>query len=128
VTTVPSFVNELSRKVKIRRTIWFPVIFCILIYIVLGILGAASYHIESSSNILATISATDQGKVLNIFSIVINVVFPLSVLVTSIPVFSIVIRYNLVRSKVCSRGAELQDDSDLQVGLCFGRRFSLGFW
>ena len=70
---------------------------------ILGVLGAASFHIAPSSNILATISATDNGKVLNILSVVINVVFPVSVLVTSIPVFSIVIRYNLVRGNVCSR-------------------------
>lgn len=103
MTTIPSFINELSRKVRIHKTIWSPIIFCIILYVILGILGAASFHIDTSSNILATISSTDNGVVLNVLSVVINVVFPVSVLVTSIPVFSIVVRYNLVRGNVCSK-------------------------
>ena len=103
MTTIPSFINELSRKVGIHKTIWSPIIFCIILYIILGVLGASSFHIDTSSNILATISSTDNGVVLNVLSVVINVVFPVSVLVTSIPVFSIVIRYNLVRGNVCSK-------------------------
>jgi hypothetical protein len=101
---VPSFVNELSRKVSIHRTIWFPVIFCTIIYIVLGILGAASYKISNTSNILATMSDSGQGTAIGILSIVMNVLFPLSVLISSIPIFSIVIRYNLIRGRICSRG------------------------
>jgi hypothetical protein len=104
VTTVPSFVNELSRKVSIHRTIWFPVIFCTLIYIILGILGAASYTISDTSNILATISDSSQGTAIGILSIIMNILFPLSVLISSIPIFSIVIRYNLIRGRICSRG------------------------
>ena len=103
MTTVPSFVNELSRKVSIHRTIWFPVIFCTLLYIILGILGAASYTISNTSNILATISDSSQGTAIGVLSIIMNILFPLSVLISSIPIYSIVIRYNLIRGKICSR-------------------------
>jgi len=69
----------------------------------MGLLGAASYHLDDTSNILATISSTDSGTALHVLSVLINVLFPLSVLVTSIPIFSIVIRYNLIRGKICSK-------------------------
>lgn len=103
VTTVPSFVNELNRNVSIHRVIWFPIIFCTLLYILLGSLGAASYYIETTSNILATINSSDEGRALTILSVIINILFPLSVLVTSIPIFAIVIRYNLIRGNICSK-------------------------
>ncbi|KAF8848462.1 hypothetical protein BDZ45DRAFT_753807 [Acephala macrosclerotiorum] len=37
-----------------------------------------------------------------ILVIIVNIVFPISVLVTSVPVFAIVIRYNLVQGDLCS--------------------------
>jgi len=127
VTTIPSFVNELSRKVSIHQTIWFPIIFCTILYILLGILGAASYTISNTSNILATMSATDSGAAINILSVIMNVLFPLSVLISSIPIFSIVIRYNLIRGRICSRGISSQYEIDLQVGRYSGRHFFRGY-
>lgn len=117
--------NELSRKVSIHKTIIFPVIFCTVLYIVLGILGAASYHIDSTSNILATISSSQQGGSLRVLSILINVLFPLSVLVTSIPIFSIVIRYNLLRGKICSRRIIFRRTADFRVGVFLGVLLSM---
>ncbi len=69
------------------------------LYLLIGLLGAASFQINESSDILATLSAASQNKVL---IIIVNILFPISVLVTSVPVFAIVIRYNLVRGGVCS--------------------------
>ena len=62
-------------------------------------MGAASFRIEGSTDILATLSTSNQNKVL---IIIVNILFPIAVLVTSIPVFAIVIRYNLVRGDFCS--------------------------
>lgn len=62
-------------------------------------MGAASFKIAGSSDILATLSASNQNKVL---ITIVNIAFPIAVLVTSVPVFAIVIRYNLVRGGFCS--------------------------
>jgi hypothetical protein len=62
-------------------------------------MGAASFQIAGSSDILATLSASNQSKVL---ITIVNILFPIAVLVTSVPVFAIVIRYNLVRGDFCS--------------------------
>ena len=99
ITTVPSFVNELSRHVSIHKTIAYPIVICVILYLVVGLMGAASFQIASSSDILATLSASTQNKVL---ITIVNILFPISVLVTSVPVFAIVIRYNLVRGDFCS--------------------------
>jgi amino acid permease len=96
---VPSFVNELSRSVSIHKTIIYPILVCIAFYILIGLAGAASFPINSSTDILATLSASDQNKVL---VTIVNILFPIAVLVTSVPVFAIVIRYNLVRGNFCS--------------------------
>jgi hypothetical protein len=96
---VPSFINELSRHVSIHKTIAYPILVCVVVYIIIGLTGAASFQINSSSDILATLSGLNQNKVL---VIIVNILFPIAVLVTSIPVFAIVIRYNLVRGNICS--------------------------
>jgi hypothetical protein len=99
ITTVPSFINELSRSVSIHKTIAYPILICVVLYLIIGITGAASFKVEQSSDILATLSAADRSKVL---ITLVNILFPIAVLVTSVPVFAIVIRYNLVRGNVCS--------------------------
>ena len=62
-------------------------------------MGAASFKMDRSSDILSTLSAAHKSKVL---IMIVNALFPIAVLVTSIPVFSIVIRYNLIRGNFCS--------------------------
>lgn len=74
---------------------------CVIFYLIVGLLGAASFKLNASSDILATLSATNQNTVL---VIIVNILFPVAVLVTSVPVFAIVIRYNLVRGNLCSNG------------------------
>jgi hypothetical protein len=64
-----------------------------------GLMGASSFKMDISSDILPILSATDQNKML---IMIVNTLFPVAVLVTSIPVFAIVIRYNLVRGNICS--------------------------
>ena len=99
ITTVPSFINELSHHVSIHRIIAYSIMICVIIYLIVGLVGAASFKIAFSSDILATLSASNQHKVLITIA---NILFPVAVLVTSVPVFAIVIRYNLVRGGFCS--------------------------
>lgn len=96
---MPSFTNELSRAVSIHKVVSYSIIICVTMYLIVGVMGAASFQISGSSDILATLAASDQNKVL---TVIVNILFPISVLVTSVPVFAIVIRYNLVRGNLCS--------------------------
>ncbi|KAL7272460.1 hypothetical protein RUND412_004727 [Rhizina undulata] len=99
ITTVPSFINELSRRVSIHKSIGYSIGLCVALFLVIGLMGAASFKIDTSSDILSTFSTSGQNKVL---VSMVNILFPISVLVTSIPVFAIVMRYNLVRGNFCS--------------------------
>jgi hypothetical protein len=49
-------------------------------------------------------SFSAQGKVLRIISEVAVYLFPIVVLLTGIPVFSIIVRYNLLQSGLCNKG------------------------
>ncbi|RFU30942.1 hypothetical protein B7463_g5397, partial [Scytalidium lignicola] len=102
--TVPSFIDELSRHVSIHKSIAFPILICMVLYLVIGLTGAASFQIGRSSDILATLSAADDNKAL---ITIVNILFPIAVLVTSVPVFAIVIRYNLVRGNFCSNSGDI---------------------
>jgi len=90
ITTVPSFINELSRHVSIHKSIAYPIFVCVALYIIIGLTDAASFNINPSSDLLATLNASDENKVL---ITIVNILFP---------VFAIVIRYNLVRGNFCS--------------------------
>ncbi|GBC08293.1 hypothetical protein RclHR1_00800020 [Rhizophagus clarus] len=100
VTTVPSWVNDLRPDVSIRKATWYSVIITTLAYILLGILGGMTYKMDLASNIIAEI---DHSSHRNILTDIATFLFPLAVLLTSIPVYSIVVRYNLERSGLCKR-------------------------
>lgn len=70
-------------------------------YILLGILGGMTYKMDLASNIIAEI---DNSSHRNILTDIATFLFPLAGLLTSIPVYSIVVRYNLERSGLCKRG------------------------
>lgn len=63
----------------------------------LGILGAMAYKMTASSEILSILSSNGSTV-----SIVTSYLFPVCALITSIPVFTIVIRSNLLRGELCS--------------------------
>jgi len=79
----------------------YPIMICICLYLTIGLIGAASLKSIGTSDLLATFAASQNHKIL---ITVINILFPISVLITSVPVFAIVIRYNFVRGGLCSNG------------------------
>ncbi|CAG8533432.1 15197_t:CDS:2 [Acaulospora colombiana] len=97
ITSVPSVVSELKRDVSIKRLIWTVVLITTTFYLSLGILGAASYQIETSTSIIAIIRKVELQ---NGIAEVATYMFPF-LLLFSIPVYAIVLRYNLMRSGLC---------------------------
>ncbi|CDH54422.1 aaap amino acid permease [Lichtheimia corymbifera JMRC:FSU:9682] len=96
ITTIPTWVNSLRPHVSIHKTLGISVFISAVIYIMIGIFGGMAYQMEASADITAILSR--QGS---IASKVTAYIFPVCALVTSIPVFCIVIRQNLIRGGLC---------------------------
>ncbi|CAG8798602.1 253_t:CDS:2, partial [Cetraspora pellucida] len=92
------FVNP---KVPIQKSVFYSTSISTIIYILLGLIGGMTFQIDPNSDIIIVINKSDQKNWLTIAS---TYIFPVAVLITSIPVYTIVIRYNLIRSGHCKRG------------------------
>ncbi|CAG8641385.1 10711_t:CDS:2, partial [Cetraspora pellucida] len=97
ITTVPSLVNEMKKDVSIRKVVWTSVFITTICYISLGIIGAMSLRMELTTNLITSIR---KSELRNTFVDIISYLFPIALL-AGIPVYAIVIRYNLIRSGIC---------------------------
>lgn len=98
VTTVPSWLNEKSPSVGAARTLTVAVCLSTALFLLLGIFGALSpLNVGSSTGLLGLLVSSGTPGVWTISKVGVYV-FPAANLMTSIPVFSVVIRYNLVNS------------------------------
>ncbi|KAM9967599.1 hypothetical protein ACTFIW_001683 [Dictyostelium discoideum] len=95
ITTLPSWVNESKPTVNIRKAVWLSASASTTVFVATGIFGALAFaHMPSSSDILSVINS-HHGNILTRISVY---VFPFVVLASSIPVYSIVVRYNLMQN------------------------------
>ncbi|CAG8687993.1 3761_t:CDS:2, partial [Ambispora leptoticha] len=100
VTTVPSWVNDLGSTVSIRKSVWYSATISTIAYIALGCIGGMAYKMDVTSNIIAAINASKERSIVSVTT---TYLFPLTVLITSIPVYTIVVRYNLQRTGQCGK-------------------------
>jgi hypothetical protein len=98
VVTVPSWLNEKRRDVSIHRTVWTTVLVGGSMFLGLGLIGGASKIDFTNQDLLAAITG---GKNSKWYAVLAAYLFPPAALLTGIPVFSIIIRYNLVENKIC---------------------------
>lgn len=96
VVTIPSWCNEKRDDVSVNKSVWSSTIVCSIAYLVFGLLGAMTYQ-NVASNLLENLSNSphDATKVC-------VYIFSLGVIGLGIPLFSIIIRYNLFGGGVCS--------------------------
>ena len=66
----------------------------------LGILGGMTYQMDLSSNLIAKINESSHRSIVTDIA---TYLFPVAVLLTSIPVETIIVRYNLERSGLCKK-------------------------
>ena len=105
VTTIPSCFNEKKPHVSINTSMWSSAILSFVLFMFLGVLGAWSYHYSPSDDVLSKINDDLSGSpFMNLCSQVTVYLFPLVALVSGIPIFSIIVRYNLMENKVCGKG------------------------
>ncbi|KAJ3180768.1 hypothetical protein HDU87_001881 [Geranomyces variabilis] len=101
--TVPSWVNTKHKSVPIAKTIWYSVGIATTMYVTIGIFGGAAFPMPADSNLIQAVAASSYvsgaGKAVNS---VINVTYPMLVLLTSIPVSIIIVKLNLVSSRLCT--------------------------
>ena len=99
VTAVPSWINEKAPSVSIPRSIAQALTGATLIFVSLGALGALAYaSFPDSTDVLDKLNQSG-----NTLMRVTYFVFPVVVNLTSIPIFSIVIKYNFLSNQVVSK-------------------------
>jgi len=125
VTTVPSWINEKKENVNVNKSLWGSTTICVVIYLVIGIPGAVVFSDVLQGPVTATCAANVADPSFNCpndlmqtltqrgehsmapwqdssfltFVLQASVfMFPIVAVVSSIPVFSIVIKYNLVEN------------------------------
>jgi hypothetical protein len=124
VTTVPSWVNEKRPQVSANKTLWVSTTMCIMVFFLVGITGALAYADVLQGLVTGTCARNladpsfncpnDLMQALtqrltepaswrahgwsNVLLSVSVYLFPIAAVVSSIPVFSIVIKYNLLEN------------------------------
>ena len=133
VTTVPSWVNEKRPSVSVNRSLWLATLCCVAVFFAVGLSGAAAFsdalegqatntcarrvrdpsfrcadglmQIFSSGELLP---ARWHGSSAATFLLRSSVyLFPIVAVVSSIPVFSIVIKYNMIENGFSRKAAVL---------------------
>jgi len=101
VVTVPSWCNEKTHATNINRTLGYSITIGTLLFLFVGLLGGLSYHISpDGGDLLSAIDASPQGGIISSICVYL---FPISVVATSIPIYSIIVRYNLLENKICNK-------------------------
>ena len=119
VTTVPSWVNEKRPSVSVNKAVWLSSFLCIVIFFVIGIPGCMAFQdylagpatgmCKQGVNCKQDIMGVLTDPTLSPASLYDNVVvrnilvwsvylFPIVAVMSSIPVFSIVIKYNCIEN------------------------------
>jgi hypothetical protein len=104
VATIPSWLNEKGLGVSVRVAIKWAIVSATVLYLLIGIFGALgiSPDVMGSTDVIAVIDG-DGVSGTWVASKVATYVFPIANLLSSIPVFAILIRYNLMNSGICSK-------------------------
>jgi len=102
--TVPSWVNTKHKSVPIKKTIWWSIWFSTAMYLFVGWFAGAAFPMPGSNIISAIAAADDVSHAALLVNNIISITFPILVLLTSIPVSMIIVKLNLVSSKICSKG------------------------
>lgn len=101
ITSVPSWVNEKKESVSIERSFMLAFPVAVGMFVVLGLMGGLAFapsQFENGQTILSAVFGLNTKIAKVTFFL-----FPACVNLTSIPVFSIMQRYNLVESGLCGK-------------------------
>jgi amino acid permease len=96
VATIPSWLNEKKPSVDVSSTIWTAQALATGQYLIFAILAALSINFSAGTDALSMINS---GGVEGMWEVskIMTFIFPIANVYTSIPVFSIIVRYNLLQ-------------------------------
>ena len=101
VMTVPSWANEKRRSSNVNKCVWWSVGISTFFFFIVGFFGALSFpDLEPGEDILTAINKASGGSILDQISVYL---FPMIAVASSIPVFSIIVRYNLMENNICGK-------------------------
>jgi hypothetical protein len=97
VATVPSWLNEKSPATKVTPTLVLAVAIATSLYLMLGFFGAFALNFQSGQDLLSIIA---DGNIPGMWRVsqICTYIFPIANLMSSIPVFAVIVRYNLVNT------------------------------
>eukprot|EP00746_Dinoflagellata_sp_MGD_P076324 gnl/MRDRNA2_/MRDRNA2_30737_c0_seq1.p1 gnl/MRDRNA2_/MRDRNA2_30737_c0~~gnl/MRDRNA2_/MRDRNA2_30737_c0_seq1.p1 ORF type:complete len:521 (-),score=65.24 gnl/MRDRNA2_/MRDRNA2_30737_c0_seq1:100-1662(-) len=129
VTTVPSWVNEKRPQVSVNKSLWSSTFFCNLVFVAIGLSGAMAFQdvlqgpvsntcvravkdanfncpndlMQTLTNVQTTPSSWRTNPTANFILHFSVYLFPIVAVLSSIPVFSIVIKYNVIENGFSAR-------------------------
>ena len=99
IVTVPSWINEKAPGISINKSIWSALLPAIVTFALLGWIGALAINTTSTTDLLASLSTPETSTIAQIATYL----FPWAALVSGIPIYSIIIRYNLIENNICTK-------------------------
>lgn len=112
IILLPSWVNEKKPEVSVNKTVWYSGIGATVMYILMGWLGAAAFP-DVNANVLDVLVSPHQPAGLeeshgwHQFIQVCAMLFAIGIIGLGIPIFCIMMRYNLLVARVASPNMSL---------------------
>eukprot|EP01012_Entosiphon_sulcatum_P058463 TRINITY_DN8252_c0_g1_i1.p1 TRINITY_DN8252_c0_g1~~TRINITY_DN8252_c0_g1_i1.p1 ORF type:complete len:489 (+),score=55.17 TRINITY_DN8252_c0_g1_i1:53-1519(+) len=103
VVTIPSWVNEKKEAVSVHRTLGLAMPAALLAFVGVGWLAALAFPVPTNTDKAPDLLAVLTDPHVSVTARVGSYLFPWAALVSGIPIFSIIIRYNLLELQVCSK-------------------------
>ena len=95
--TVPSWLNEKAPGVSVNRVFWISTVLSTLLYTSVGVLGALAFA-DVPENILSLLVSERVGLTTRLCGILFGVL----IIGLGVPIFCVIMRYNLVNGGFCS--------------------------
>jgi hypothetical protein len=92
VVTVPSWVNEKKEGVSVNRSVVTAMAGATTMYITIGIFGGLALSSSIQSGGTELLAVLTRSPHIHMFTKVMTYIFPLAAIITTIPIFSIIIR------------------------------------
>jgi hypothetical protein len=119
--TVPSWCSEKKLTTSPRKVIFTSTALAAGIFLYVGLLGAAAFKYAPNENFLTLVTQCERCSIITRIT---GYYLPSAVFLTSIPVYSIIVQYNLVENKIC--GKILAFFVSVVVPWCFAVPFYTG--
>ena len=104
ITSIPSWINEKQEKVSVNWTLGTAVPLATMMFVLIGWFGGMAFDTWTNDDtLLNQLYYLGDGTSIGHLARATYYTFPAVVNLTSIPVFSIFMRYNLLEQKICSR-------------------------